>query len=151
MKRILILFIALIIGFGAFAKSDYKEPVESQKVAELVIQPTKYREVKRDMYVAVDKYDNHFISINVNYFVNKGKDALEVTFINGDSATLELDKSIKVEADTYIYVSDRLNISKQTYYQFFSIYPITAEQYEDIKENGIKEIKVEGIYHIIIQ
>lgn len=151
MKRILILFIALIIGFGAFAKSDYKEPIESQKVAELVIQPTKYKEVKRDMYVAVDKYDNHFISINVNYFVKKGKDALEVTFTNGDSATLQLDKSIKVEADTYIYVSDRLNISKQTYYQFFSIYPITAEQYKDIKENGVDSIKVEGIYQIIIQ
>lgn len=151
MKRILILFIALIIGFGAFAKSDYKEPVESQKVATLVIQPTKNSQVKRDMYVAVDKYDNHFISINVNYFVKKGKDALEVTFTNGDTATLELDKSIKVEADTYIYVSDRLNISKQTYYQFFSIYPITAEQYEDIKDNGVEGIRVEGIYSIIIQ
>ncbi len=152
MKRILILFIALIIGFGAFAKSDYKHPIESQPVAELVIQPTeRYNTVKRDMYVAVDAYDNHFISINVNYFKNKGKDDLEVTFTNGDTATLELDKSIKVEADTYYYISDKLNVSKQSYYQFFSIYPISKEQYDDIKENGIKEIRVEGIYSIIIQ
>ena len=170
MKRILILFITLIIGFGAFAKSDYKEPVESDKVAELVIQPTKYREVKRDMYVAVDRYDNYFISINVNYFVKKGKDALEVTFANGDTATLELDKSIKVKAYSYFPTNPTFRVTttattignyttatttvtreKYDYYEFFSIYPITKEQYENIRENGIKEIRVEGTYSIIIQ
>lgn len=149
----MILLIVLTIGFGAFAKSDYKNPIESKPVAELVIQPTtnKYNTVKRDMYIAVDKYDNYFISINVNYFKNKGKDAIQITFRNGDTATLELDKSIKVEADTYFYISDRLNISKQTYFQFFSIYPITKEQYEMIRDNGIESIKVEGIESIIIQ
>lgn len=149
----MILFMALIIGFGAFAKSDYKNPIESKPVAELVIQPTtnKYNTVKRNMYIAVDKYDNYFISINVNYFVNKGKDALEVTFTNGDTVTLELDKSIKVEADTFYDISKRMNLHKVTYYQYFSIYPITAEQYQLIKDNGIENIRVEGIYSIIIQ
>lgn len=99
MKRIAAILIALIIGFGiAFAKSDYKNPVESQIVAELVIQTTSnpYNKVERDMYLAVDKYDNHFISINVTYFYKKGKDNLNITLKNGDSFTVTPTKFLNV-------------------------------------------------------
>lgn len=168
----MILLIVLTIGFGAFAKSDYKNPIESQPVAELVIQPTsnKYNTVKRNMYVAVDKYDNYFISINVNYFKNKGKDAIQITFTNGDSVTLKLDSSIKVKAYSYYpsnptyrvtttahtvgnYTTANTTVTREKYdyFEFFSIYPITKEQYELIKENGIESIRVEGIESIIIQ
>ena len=151
MKRIITILIALIIGFGiAFAKSDYKNPIESQIVAELVIQPTsnKYNTVKRNMYLAVDKYDNHYISINVNYFVKKDKDNLELTLANGDSCTLELAKSFKQYAHSFYDISKTATIHKVAYYEFFSVYPLTNEQYELIKEAGITEIAVEGIYQI---
>lgn len=171
MKRIAAILIALIIGFGiAFAKSDYKNPVESQIVAELVIQPTSspYRVVERDMYLAVDKYDNHFISINVTYFYKKGKDNLNITLKNGDSFTVTPTKFLNVEKGTYkngtYTASARINTvgnyttvntsvkeNKTTYYDAYSIYQITAEQYSKILEAGLDSISVEGIYQIIIQ
>lgn len=171
MKRIAAILIALIIGFGiAFAKSDYKNPVESQIVAELVIQPTSspYRVVERDMYLAVDKYDNHFISINVTYFYKKGKDNLNITLKNGDSFTVTPTKFLNVEKGTYkngtytasarittvgnyTTVNTSVKENKTTYYDAYSIYQITAEQYSKILEAGLDSISVEGIYQIIIQ
>lgn len=171
MKRIAAILIALIIGFGiAFAKSDYKNPVESQIVAELVIQPTSspYRVVERDMYLAVDKYDNHFISINVTYFYKKGKDNLNITLKNGDSFTVTPTKFLNVEKGTYkngtytasarittvgnyTTVNTSVRENKATYYDAYSIYQITAEQYSKILEAGLDSISVEGIYQIIIQ
>lgn len=171
MKRIAAILIALIIGFGiAFAKSDYKNPIESQIVAELVIQPTSspYRIVERDMYLAVDKYDNHFISINVTYFYKKGKDNLNITLKNGDSFTVTPTKFLNVEKGTYkngtytasarittvgnyTTVNTSVKENKTTYYDAYSIYQITAEQYSKILEAGLDSISVEGIYQIIIQ
>lgn len=155
MKRITAIIIALIIGFGiAFAKSDYKNPVESQIVAELVIQPTQspyYNVVTRNMYIAIDKYDNHYLSINVNYFVKKGKDKLEITLANGDNYTLELASSFKQYAYSFYDISKTATVHKVAYYEFFSVYPLTNEQYELIKEQGIAEIAVEGITQITIQ
>lgn len=171
MKRIAAILIALIIGFGiAFAKSDYKNPVESQILAELVIQPTSspYRVVERDMYLAVDKYDNHFISINVTYFYKKGKDNLNITLKNGDSFTVTPTKFLNVEKGTYkngtytasarittvgnyTTVNTSVKENKTTYYDAYSIYQITAEQYSKILEAGLDSISVEGIYQIIIQ
>lgn len=171
MKRIAAILIALIIGFGiAFAKSDYKNPVESQIVAELVIQPTSnpYNKVERDMYLAVDKYDNHFISINVTYFYKKGKDNLNITLKNGDSFTVTPTKFLNVEKGTYKngtytatatistvgnYTTINTSVieNKTTYYDAYSIYQITAEQYSKILEAGLDSISVEGIYQIIIQ
>lgn len=171
MKRIAAILIAFIIGFGiAFAKSDYKNPVESQIVAELVIQPTSnpYNKVERDMYLAVDKYDNHFISINVTYFYKKGKDNLNITLKNGDSFTVTPIKFLNVEKGTYkngtytasarittvgnyTTVNTSVKENKTTYYDAYSIYQITAEQYSKILEAGLDSISVEGIYQIIIQ
>lgn len=171
MKRIAAILIALIIGFGiAFAKSDYKNPVESQIVAELVIQPTSnpYNKVERDMYLAVDKYDNHFISINVTYFYKKGKDNLNITLKNGDSFTVTPTKFLNVEKGTckngtytasarittvgnYTTVNTTVKENKTTYYDAYSIYQITEEQYSKILEAGLDSISVEGIYQIIIQ
>jgi hypothetical protein len=171
MKRIAAILIALIIGFGiAFAKSDYKNPVESQIVAELVIQPNSnpYNKVERDMYLAVDKYDNHFISINVTYFYKKGKDNLNITLKNGDSFTVTPTKFLNVEKGTYkngtytasarittvgnyTTVNTSVRENKTTYYDAYSIYQITAEQYSKILEAGLDSISVEGIYQIIIQ
>lgn len=171
MKRIAAILIALIIGFGiAFAKSDYKNPVESQIVAELVIQPTSnpYNKVERDMYLAVDKYDNHFISINVTYFYKKGKDNLNITLKNGDSFTVTPTKFLNVEKGTYkngtytasarittvgnyTNVNTSVKENKTTYYDAYSIYQITAEQYSKILEAGLDSISVKGIYQIIIQ
>lgn len=171
MKRIAAILIALIIGFGiAFAKSDYKNPVESQIVAELVIQPTSspYRVVERDMYLAVDKYGNHFISINVTYFYKKGKDNLNITLKNGDSFTVTPTKFLNVEKGTYkngtytatarittvgnyTTVNTSVKENKTTYYDAYSIYQITPEQYSKILEAGLDSISVEGIYQIIIQ
>lgn len=172
MKRIAAILIALIIGFGiAFAKSDYKNPVESQIVAELVIQPTsnKYNTVKRNLFVAVDEYENYFISVNVNYFKNKGKDDLQIK-VKGSEYRIKLDKSIKVKAYSFYpevpyynvtttvttvgnYTTAHTTITKQKYdyFEFYSIYPISAELYELIKEAGIEEVAVEGITQIIIQ
>ena len=171
MKRIAAILIALIIGFGiAFAKSDYKNPVESQIVAELVIQTTSnpYNKVERDMYLAVDKYDNHFISINVTYFYKKGKDNLNITLKNGDSFTVTPTKFLNVQKGTYnngtytatarittvgnyTTVNTSVKENKTTYYDAYSIYQITAEQYSKILEAGLDSISVEGIYQIIIQ
>lgn len=171
MKRIAAILIALIIGFGiAFAMSDYKNPVESQIVAELVIQPNSnpYNKVERDMYLAVDKYDNHFISINVTYFYKKGKDNLNITLKNGDSFTVTPTKFLNVEKGTYnngtytatarittvgnyTTVNTSVKENKTTYYDAYSIYQITAEQYSKILEAGLNSISVEGIYQIIIQ
>ena len=171
MKRIATILIALIIGFGiAFAKSDYKNPVESQIVAELVIQPTSnpYNMVERDMYLAVDKYDNHFISINVTYFYKKGKDNLNIILKNGDSFTVTPTKFLNVEKGTYkngtytattrittvgnyTTVNTTVKENKTTYYDAYSIYQITEEQYSKILEAGLDSISVEGIYQIIIQ
>lgn len=170
MKRIAAILIALIIGFGiAFAKSDYKNPIESQVVAELVIQPTSnpYNKVE-NMYLAVDKYDNHFISINVTYFYKKGKDNLNITLKNGDSFTVTPTKFLNVEKGTYkngtytasarittvgnyTTVNTSVKENKTTYYNAYSIYQITAEQYSKILEAGLDSISVEGIYQIIIQ
>lgn len=171
MKRIAAILIALIIGFGiAFAKSDYKNPVESQIVAELAIQPTSnpYNKVERYIYLAVDKYDNHFISINVTYFYKKGKDNLNITLKNGDSFTVTPTKFLNVEKGTYkngtytasarittvgnyTTVNTSVKENKTTYYDAYSIYQITAEQYSKILEAGLDSISVEGIYQIIIQ
>lgn len=171
MKRIAAILIALIIGFGiAFAKSDYKNPVESQIVAELVIQPTSnpYNKVERDMYLAVDKYDNHFISINVTYFYKKGKDNLNITLKNGDSFIVKPTKFINIKKGTfgtgtytatsrittvgnYTTVSTTVRENKIDYFDAYSIYQITAEQYSKILEAGLDSISVEGIYQIIIQ
>lgn len=171
MKKFFIILIALIIGFGtALAKSDYKNPVQSDKVAELVIQPNKFREVKRDMFLAIDGYDNHFISINVNYFYKKGKDALEITLKDGSEQVIKLGQSIKIKAYSFYpenptykvtttattvgnYTTAHTTITKQKYdyYEFYSIYPISKELYEQIVEVGIESIKVDGIYNIIIQ
>lgn len=153
MKQIITILIALIIGFGAYAKSDYKNPIESQKVAELVIQPTSnpYNTVKRNMYLAVDKYDNHYISINVNYFVKKNKDNLELTLANGDTVTLEIASSFKQYAYSFYDISKTATVHKVAYFEFYSVYPISKELYNQIKEAGIEEIRVEGIYQIIIQ
>lgn len=165
-------FLFLIIGFGiAFAKSDYKNPVESQIVAELIIQPTsdKYNTVKRKLFIASDKYDNHFISINVNYFKNKGKDDLQIK-VNGSEYSIKLGKSIKVKAYSFYpeipsynvtttvttignYTTAHTTIAKQKYdyFEFYSIYPISAELYELIKEVGIEEIAIKGIYSIYFE
>lgn len=173
MKRMIALITALIIGFGiAFAKSDYKNPVESQIVAELLIQPTKspyYNVVKRNIYLTTDKYDNHYLSINVNYFVKKNKDALEVS-VGDNSFTLSFTSGFKQLAYSFYpenptfavttiastvgnYTTAKTTIYKQkyNYYEFYSVYLLTNEQYELIKENGIDKIAVEGIYQIIIQ
>lgn len=172
MKRMIALITALIIGFGiAFAKSDYKNPIESQIVAELLIQPTSnphYNVVERDMYLAIDKYDNHFISINVTYFYKKGKDNLNITLKNGDSFIVEPTKFISIKKGTfgtgtysatsrittignYTTVSTTVKENQIDFYDAYSIYQITAEQYNQILEAGLDKIAVEGIYQIIIQ
>lgn len=120
------------------------------------------------MYLAVDKYDNHFISINVTYFYKKGKDNLNITLKNGDSFTVTPTKFLNVEKGTYkngtytasarittvgnyTNVNTSVKENKTTYYDAYSIYQITAEQYSKILEAGLGSISVEGIYQIIIQ
>lgn len=98
--------------------------------------------------MCLDKYENHYLSINVNYFVAKGKDKLIVTLNNGDSFTLELGKSFKQHTHNFYSISYTATIHKLGYYQFFSAYPLTPEQYNSIKDIGIKQIEVEGIYMI---
>lgn len=170
MKRIFTILLALIIGFGCYAKTDYPNPIESNEIATLVIQPASNRlPVKRAVYLCSDKYDNHYLSINVNYFVNKNKDALEVTA--GDSSfTLDFTKGFKQLAysfypevptftvtttastvGNYTTARTRVHRDKYNYYEFYSVYLLTNEQYEVIKSNGIDSISVEGIYSIIIQ
>lgn len=171
MKRIATIFIALIIGFGiAFAKSDYKNPVESQIVAELVIQPTSnpHNKVERDMYLAVDKYNNHFISINVTYFYKKGKDNLNITLKNGDSFIVKPSASLNIKKGTYkngtytattrittvgnyTTVNTSVKENKIDIFDAYSIYQITAEQYSKTLEAGLDNISVEGIYQITIK
>lgn len=172
MKRFITILIAIIIGLGVgFAKSDYSNPVESEIVTELVIQPAPNKtNVYRKMFIAVDSYDNHFISINVNYFYKKGKDDIQITLKDGSEYRIKLEKSIKVKAYSFYpeipsynvtttvstvgnYTTANTTITKQKYdyYDFYSIYVIPTELYEAIKEVGIEDMKVEGIYQITLK
>lgn len=170
MKQLITLIVLIVLGFGlASAKTDYKNPVKSDKVAELVLTTASNKTVYRDLFIAVDKYDNYFISINVNYFKNKGKDDLQVK-VKGNDYRIKLDKSIKVKAysfypnlPTYNVTTNittignmttaRTNISPQKYdyFNFYSIYPISKELYDLIKGNGIEEVAVDGVAPIIIK
>lgn len=171
MKHLLIL-ILLVFGFGlASAKTDYKNPVQSEKVAELILTTASNTTVYRDMFLAVDKYDNYFISVNVNYFKNKGKDDLQVK-VNGTDYRLKLAESIKAKVkDFYVYpdpTSVKVTITTtkigNTYitsssiggdilgwYDFYSIYPISKELYDLIKDNGIEGVAVDGIAPIKLE
>lgn len=171
MKHLLIL-ILLVFGFGlASAKTDYKNPVQSEKVAELILTTASNTTVYRDMFLAVDKYNNCFISINVNYFKNKGKDDLQVK-VKGTDYRLKLAQSIKAKVKDFYVYSDLTSIKVVTtttkigntytttssinrdilgWYNFYSIYPISKELYNLIKDNGIEEVAVEGVAPIIIK
>lgn len=172
MKQLITLLVILVFGFGlASAKTDYKNPVKFDKVAELVLTTASNKTVNRDLFIAVDKYDNCFISINVNYFKNKGKDDLQVK-VKGNDYRIKLAKSIKAKVkDFYVYpdptslkVTTRTTKIGNTYtttssinrdilgwYNFYSIYPISKELYNLIKDNGIEEVAVEGVAPIIIK
>jgi hypothetical protein len=168
----LILLITLIIGFSAFAKSDYKNPVESEKIYTMAIYPTPNSKVERELFICTDKYENYYLNINVNYFVKKGKDKLEITLTNDSTYTLKLGESFKQLAYTFYSEHSEIRANttvsrignttfvnttvgeyrqKYNYHNFYSAYPISIELYELIKEIGIKEIKVEGIYKIELQ
>ncbi len=123
------------------------------------------------MFIAVDKYDNYFISVNVNYFKNKGKDDLQVK-VNGNDYRIKLAKSIKAKVKDYYVCPDPTSLKVTTrttkigntytttssinrdilgWYNFYSIYPISKELYNLIKDNGIEEVAVEGVAPIIIK
>lgn len=172
MKQLITLLALLVFGLGlASAKTDYKNPVKSDKVAELILTTASNKTVYRDLFIAVDKYDNYFISVNVNYFKNKGKDDLQV-MVKGNNYRIKLAKTIKVKVkDKYVYpdpntikVTTRTTKIGNTYtttssigreilgwYDFYSIYPISKELYNLIKDNGIEEVAVEGVAPIIIK
>lgn len=161
-----------MFGFGlASAKTDYKNPVQSEKVAELILTTASNTTVYRDMFLAVDKYDNYFISVNVNYFKNKGKDDLQVK-VNGTDYRLKLAESIKAKVKDFYVYSDPTSIKVVTtttkignnytthssigrdilgWYDFYSIYPISKELYDLIKDNGIEGVAVDGIAPIKLE
>ena len=161
-----------MFGFGlASAKTDYKNPVQSEKVAELILTTASNTTVYRDMFLAVDKYDNYFISVNVNYFKNKGKDDLQVK-VNGTDYRLKLAESIKAKVKGFYVYSDPTSVKVITtttkigntytthssigrdilgWYDFYSIYPISKELYNLIKDNGIEGVSVEGIAPIKLE
>lgn len=159
-----------MFGFGlASAKTDYKNPVQSEKVAELILTTASNTTVYRDMFLAVDKYDNYFISVNVNYFKNKGKDDLQVK-VNGTDYRLKLAESIKAKVKGFYSDPTSIKVITTTtkigntyttrssigrdilgWYDFYSIYPISKELYNLIKDNGIEEVSVEGIAPIKLE
>ena len=50
MKQLITLLVILVFGFGlASAKTDYKNPVKSDKVAELVLTTASNKTVNRDL------------------------------------------------------------------------------------------------------
>lgn len=172
MKQLITLLVILVFGFGlASAKTDYKNPVKSDKVAELVLTTASNKTVNRDLFIAVDKYDNCFISINVNYFKNKGKDDLQVK-VKGNDYRIKLAKSIKAKVKDYYVCPDPTSLKVTTrttkigntytttssinrdilgWYNFYSIYPISKELYNLIKDNGIEEVAVEGVAPIKLE
>lgn len=172
MKQLITLLVILVFGFGlASAKTDYKNPVKSDKVPELILTTASNKTVYRDLFIAVDKYDNYFISINVNYFKNKGKDDLQIK-VEGKDYRIKLAQSIKAKVKDYCVYPAPTSIKVTTtttkigntytthssigremlgWYNFYSIYPISKELYDLIKDNGIEEVAVDGVAPIAIK
>lgn len=167
MRKLLFILITLFSTCNIFARTDYKNPIESEKIGTLIIQPNQYKEVERDLYLCKDKDNNYFIAINVNYFVKKNKDVLNIILNNNETFSLKLGKSFKqlkyffygntftarttiTTVGNYTTANTTVSRDKFIWYDFYSAYPITKEQYSLICQYGIKEISVDGIYKITL-
>ncbi len=163
MRKLITLIILLVIGFGlASAKKDYNNPVKIDTIAILEMTNKYNKTVYRYMFVDVDKYDNYFISINVTRFTDEGDDDIQIK-VKGIDYKLRFRKNTSEYAYSYYtnsYIASTTTIGNTTtttvepeiksWYYWYSIYPISKELYDLIKNNGIEEMKVDGVSPIIV-
>lgn len=160
MRKLIILITLLVIGFGLASakriKTDYKHPVRTDTIARLVMSNDKTD--FRYMSVDVDKYNNYFITIS--RFENEEYDEIQIKVV-GKDYRIKFGKTIKVyelyypkvPSYTVTTIGSTTTVKPEEciWYYFRSIYPISKELYDLIKNKGIEEMKVDGIPPIIVK
>lgn len=168
MKKLILLITLLIIGFGLAeakrTKTDYKNPVRTDTVALLEMTNSHNKTVYRYMSVDVDKYGNYFITVNVNRFSDEGDDDIQIK-VAGKDYKIKYRKTVMVYGYSYYpkvpsYTVTTTTIGNTTtttvepklkdWSYFHSIYPISKELYDLIRNYGIEGIKVDGVPPIIV-
>lgn len=165
MRKLIILIILLVIGFGLAeakrTKTDYKNPVRTDTIALLEMTNSNNKTVYRYLSIDVDKYDNYFITVNVNRFTDEGDDDIQIK-VDDKYYRIKYRKSITVygyswypEVPSYTITTigntTTVEPKKNYWYYWHSIYPISKEIYDLIKNKGIEEMKVDGIPPIIVK
>lgn len=161
MKKLLLLMtmIFAVVASANAEKTDYKNPVKIDSIG--AIKVTKPANITRNCYLWTDKYNNHCFVININYFIKKGKDIVNLILNNETNVSLKPKKTYTLDTGQILgymawygshieyfsgdYKPQYSNASTQvTYKEFFTVYPITEEEYNNILNNGIKDISVDG-------
>lgn len=169
MRKLIILITLLMIGFGLASakriKTDYKHPVRTDTIATLIMTNPHNKTVYRYLSVDVDKYENYFITVNVNRFTDEGEDDIQIK-VDGKDYKIKYRKTVMVYGYSYYpkvpsYTITTTTIGNTTtttaepkledWSYFHSIYPISKELYYLIKSNGIEGMKVDGVPPIIVK
>lgn len=160
MRKLIILITLLVIGFGLASakriKTDYKHPVRTDTIVRLVMSNDKTD--FRYMSVDVDKYNNYFITIS--RFENEEYDEIQIK-VAGKDYRIKFGKTIKVyelyypkvPSYTVTTIGSTTTVKPEEciWYYFRSIYPISKELYDLIRNCGIERMKVDGIPPIIVK
>lgn len=162
MKKIFLFMIAVfaVVATANAQKVDYKNPVKIDSIGTIEITLTKT--VERNCYLWTDKNNNRCFTLNVNFFVKKGKDIVNITLINDKTISVKPYKTYTIDTgqllgyvgwygNKSVYYKDgykpKFADAKQkvTYKEFYTVYPITEDDYNDMLNIGIKEIRVDGV------
>lgn len=149
--KYIILFITLFVTLA----SNAQKIVEIENIGGLIINDSHFSNY---IQLCKAKKNTYFIQIRKHFIMKQSLDKIEVIFNNGDSLNIiPLEETVTrvvgraktgtytahtsvsrvgniVSANTYI-TADKVNVTND-----FKIYPITIEQYNRIKEIGIKDI-----------
>lgn len=165
MRKLITLITLLVIGFGLASakriKTDYKHPVRTDTIATLIMTNPHNKTVYRYLSVDVDKYENYFITVNVNRFTDEGEDDIQIK-VDGKDYKIKYRKTVmvygysyypKVPSYTITTIGNTITAEPklEDWSYFHSIYPISKELYYLIKSNGIERMKVDGVPPIIVK
>ena len=165
MRKLIIIIALLLIGVGLASakriKTDYKHPVRTDTIATLIMTNPLNKTVYRYLSVDVDKYENYFITVNVNRFTDEGDDYIQIK-VDGKDYKIKYRKTVMVYGYSYYPKVPSYTITTigntttaepklEDWSYFHSIYPISKELYYLIKSNGIERMKVDGVPPIIVK
>lgn len=165
MRKLIIIIALLLIGVGLASakriKTDYKHPVRTDTIATLIMTNPLNKTVYRYLSVDVDKYENYFITVNVNRFTDEGEDDIQIK-VDGKDYKIKYRKTVMVYGYSYYPKVPSYTITTicntttaepklEDWSYFHSIYPISKELYYLIKSNGIERMKVDGVPPIIVK